>query len=359
MSGERNQDQVASALLSWFDHAGRKHLPWQQQRSPYRVWISEIMLQQTQVATVIPYYERFMQRFPDVYTLAAAPLDEVLHLWTGLGYYARARNLHRAAQQLVSEHQGEFPAALADVQALSGIGRSTAAAILAQSRNEPHAILDGNVKRVLTRYFGVRGHPSVKSVEAQLWQHATACTPMQRVADYTQAIMDLGSLVCTRTKPKCNDCPLHKHCVAQAQGLQAQLPTPRPKRNRPQRVAYVAVVSDASSSLLLEQRPAAGIWGGLWVCPQFDSEALCSEFLTARFGTAAQVQALPPMHHAFTHFDLCLHPRWLSNAHASYAIADSTGYCWYDPQQPPRIGLAKPVLDILNFLRAQHATSDV
>jgi A/G-specific adenine glycosylase len=341
-------NNFSAALLDWFGHAGRKHLPWQRERSPYRVWISEIMLQQTQVTTVIPYYERFMHRFPTVQALAISPLDEVLHLWTGLGYYARARNLHRAAQQLVSAHDGEFPSGIEAVQALPGIGRSTAAAILALSRDEPHAILDGNVKRVLARYFGIAGFPGEKKIETQLWHHATACTPLQRAADYTQAIMDLGAMVCTRSKPQCTACPLRSHCVAFAQGLQTQLPTPRPKRMRPQRVTYVAVVRDAAGAVLLEQRPAAGIWGGLWVCPQFDDEAARDAWLERQFVTTDTGYELPVIEHAFTHFDLQLRSRCV-NAASKPQVAEATGTCWYDPQQPARIGLAKPVLDILRW----------
>ncbi len=343
-------NEFALALLNWFDRAGRKHLPWQV-RDAYCVWISEIMLQQTQVATVIPYYQRFMQQFPDVQSLASASIDAVLHLWTGLGYYARARNLHHAAQQLVEQHQGVMPASLEAVQALPGIGRSTAAAILAQAYELPHAILDGNVKRVLTRYFGIHGFPGNKQIEAQLWKHAERCTPTSRVADYTQAIMDLGALICTRSKPNCKSCPVSASCVAHAQALQSQLPTPRPKRMRPQRIAYVAVISNAANAVLLQQRPAAGIWGGLWVCPQFDDETSCEAFVHSRVITTT-VKKLPVIHHAFTHFDLQLHPYWSANAAMCNAVADDAGYCWYDPQQPARIGLAKPVLDILQQLNA-------
>ena len=226
-------NEFAAALLGWFDVSGRKHLPWQQRITPYRVWVSEIMLQQTQVATVIPYYERFMQRFPEVQALAAAPEDEVLHLWTGLGYYARARNLLQASRRIVADHGGEFPDTLEAVQALPGIGRSTAGAILAISKSQRHPILDGNVKRVLTRYFGIQGFPGETAVERQLWSLADACTPAERVADYTQAIMDLGATVCVRSRPLCVVCPMHDSCVARREGMQALLPTPRPRKERP------------------------------------------------------------------------------------------------------------------------------
>lgn len=341
--------EFAPALLRWYDQAGRKHLPWQQQRSAYRVWVSEIMLQQTQVTTVIPYYQRFMQRFPEVQSLASAPLDEVLHLWTGLGYYARARNLHRAAQAVVEHHAGEFPATHAEMQALPGIGRSTASAILALARHERHAILDGNVKRVLARYFAIHGYPGAKSIETQLWSLAETCTPQQRVADYTQAIMDLGATLCTRSKPRCADCPVQAYCQAYAQGLQSQLPTAKPKTLRPQREAFALVAINTQGALWLEQRPPTGLWGGLWVCPQFDSETALQEWVVAHWQPTAPLRSLPSIDHAFTHFDLRLRPTLLHGAPLD-AVAETRGGCWYDPQQPARIGLAKPVFDILKLL---------
>ncbi len=225
-------------LLAWFEAHGRKHLPWQREPVPYRVWVSEVMLQQTQVATVIPYFERFMARFPTVQSLAAAPEDEVLHLWTGLGYYARARNLKACAQALVAEHGGEFPASLDAVMGLPGIGRSTAGAILALSRGEPHSILDGNAKRVLARVFGIDGDPSSVAVSAELWAQAEACTPRVRVAAYTQAIMDLGATVCTRRRPACTLCPMSGLCVAAREGRQAELPGRKPRRARRAREAF-------------------------------------------------------------------------------------------------------------------------
>jgi A/G-specific adenine glycosylase len=345
-----SDSEFARALLAWFDLAGRKHLPWQQQRTPYRVWVSEIMLQQTQVVTVIPYYERFMQRFPDVGALAAAPLDEVLHHWTGLGYYARARNLHRAAQVVSQEHGGEFPATHEGMQALPGIGRSTASAILALSRHERHAILDGNVKRVLARCFAIHGYPGEKAVETQLWALADACTPQTRVADYTQAIMDLGATLCTRSKPRCADCPLQTQCQAFAQNLQSQLPTRKAKVHRPLREAFAVVARNAQGAVLLEQRPPAGLWGGLWICPQFETHDAMQDWIAANLRHTGVTEVLPTIAHAFTHFDLRLQPTLLTAATRVDTVADSNGFCWYDPQQPARIGLAKPVLDILKAL---------
>jgi A/G-specific adenine glycosylase len=348
-------ERVAAPLLAWFDRAGRKHLPWQQDPTPYRVWVSEIMLQQTQVATVIGYYERFMQRFPDVRALAAAPVDEVLHLWTGLGYYARARNLHRAAQLIVAEHGGEFPQTIEAAQALPGIGRSTAGAILALSRSQRHPILDGNVKRVLARYFGIEGFPGEREVEKTLWSLADDCTPTERVAHYTQAIMDLGATLCVRSRPLCAACPLTEHCVARIEGRQSALPTPRPKKIRPQRTAYVAIMVRDDGAVLLERRPPAGIWGGLWTLPQFDEREAAQAWISQR-ATGDRASAMPPYAHSFTHFDLTLHPLLVRGA-AVTALAGDDRYCWYEPRQPARIGLAKPAVELIRALDAQPTTA--
>ena len=342
---------IAEPLLAWFDRAGRKNLPWQQNRTPYRVWVSEIMLQQTQVATVIGYYQRFMQRFPDVRSLAAAPIDEVLHLWTGLGYYARARNLHRAAQLVVAADGGEFPQTIEAMQALPGIGRSTAGAILALSRSQRQPILDGNVKRVLARHFGIDGFPGERAVEKTLWSLADECTPSNRVADYTQAIMDLGATLCTRSRPLCAACPLAEHCVARIEGRQSALPTPRPKKLRPQRSAYVVLMVRDDGAVLLERRPPAGIWGGLWTLPQFDEREAAHAWIQE-----GSITALPSYSHSFTHFDLTLHPLLVRTVPVS-AVADDDRYCWYEPRQPARIGLAKPAVELIRALDAQPAAS--
>jgi A/G-specific adenine glycosylase len=345
---------LSIALLRWFDTHGRKHLPWQREPTPYRVWVSEVMLQQTQVTTVIPYYQRFMQRFPEVQALAAAPVDEVLHLWTGLGYYARARNLHRAAQLVVAEHGGRFPERLEQVQALPGIGRSTAGAILALSCSQRHPILDGNVKRVLTRYFGIDGFPGETAVERRLWSLAEVCTPAERVAHYTQAIMDLGATVCVRSRPLCLGCPLTERCVARAESRQSELPTPRPKRVRPQRTAYAVVALGADGAVLLERRPPVGLWGGLWTFPQFEQRTAALEWMSATGrGPASEIAAvdLAPYCHSFTHFDLTLHPLLVqARSPEAVSVADVERYCWYDPRQPAKIGLAKPVVDIIQAL---------
>ena len=250
-------------LLAWFAGHGRHDLPWQRQRTPYGVWVSEIMLQQTQVAVVIPYYERFMRHFPNACALADAPLDAVLHDWSGLGYYARARNLHRAAQVVRDTHGGEVPRTLSALVALPGIGRSTAGAILALALDERHPILDGNVKRVLARWFGIGGYPGEARVARELWEISDAVTPARQAADFTQAIMDLGATLCTRAKPACEHCPVSAGCVARREGRVAELPTPRPVKARPRRHVFWLVLR-RGESVLLEKRPPAGIWGGLW-----------------------------------------------------------------------------------------------
>ena len=359
----QGQELVAAPLLAWFDRAGRKHLPWQQDPTPYRVWVSEVMLQQTQVATVIGYYERFMQRFPDVRALAAAPSDEVLHLWTGLGYYARARNLHRAAQLVVAEHGAEFPQTIDAVQALPGIGRSTAGAILALSRSQRHPILDGNVKRVLARYFGVEGFPGERDVEKTLWALADESTPAERVADYTQAIMDLGATLCVRSRPLCAACPLAERCVARIEGRQSTLPARRPKKIRPQRSAYVVLMVRDDGAVLLEHRPPAGIWGGLWTLPQFDEHEAAQAWLLTSSppplrggGQGGGIVSLPPYFHSFTHFDLTLHPLRVGAA-AATVVAEGGRYCWYEPRRPAKIGLAKPAVELIRALEEQPAAS--
>lgn len=349
---------IAPALLAWFDRCGRKHLPWQQNPTAYRVWVSEIMLQQTQVVTVIPYYERFMGRFAEVRALAAAPIDEVLHLWTGLGYYARARNLHRAAQCIVDEHGGEFPQTLEAMQALPGIGRSTAGAILALSGAQRHPILDGNVKRVLTRCFGVDGFPGQPATERELWTLADACTPHERVASYTQAIMDLGATVCVRARPLCAVCPLSGPCIARRDGLQSVLPAPRPKKARPQRTAFALLALCEDGSVLLERRPPTGLWGGLWTLPQFDDRATALAWLQQRAGNDAvsgeassPAASLGPYSHSFTHFDLTLHPIVIHLRHAPPSVTEGDQYCWFNPEQPLKVGLAKPTVALMKLLR--------
>ncbi len=349
----RQSNPFAQRLLDWFALHGRHTLPWQTDPTPYRVWVSEVMLQQTQVATVIPYYERFMARFPDVRSLASAPLDEVLHLWTGLGYYARARNLHACSQGLVARNGGEFPEELETVMELPGIGRSTAGAILAISRGQRHPILDGNVRRVMARVFGVAGDPASKAVVGALWTHSDDCTPSHHVAEYTQAIMDLGAMVCTRSRPACTVCPLNERCVAAREGRQAELPGKKRKRVRPAREATLLIAQTAGqggSLVFLERRPALGLWGGLWSPPQFNSSQDAFEWCLKEFGDIAQSRMLAPIDHAFTHFDLRLIPLQVFCT-PSGKVDEGHDRLWYQLDAPPRIGLPQPVAQLLERLR--------
>ncbi len=346
-------DTFSERLITWFDVHGRHHLPWQRERTPYRVWVSEIMLQQTQVATVIPYYERFMARFPSVEDLAAAPPDEVMHLWTGLGYYARARNLQACARAVVERHGGVFPLALDTLVELPGIGRSTAGAILALSSEQRHPILDGNVKRVLARVFGIDGDPSAAAVSDRLWAVAEACTPHARVGAYTQAIMDLGATLCTRSRPACTVCPMHTQCVAAREGRQADLPGRKRRRARQAREAVLLVAErggSGSRAVLLERRPAPGIWGGLWSPPQFATQTEALAWCVREVGPLrGDVEPLGVIEHAFTHFDLTLKPVRVVCA-ARGAVRDGDARLWYALDAPPRVGLPQPILELLERL---------
>ena len=338
----------AARLIAWQARHGRHDLPWQQARTPYRVWLSEVMLQQTQVATVIPYFERFVATYPDVFALARAGQDEVLHLWTGLGYYSRARNLHRAAQLVVLQHGGEFPRDVGALAALPGIGPSTAAAILALTHDLPHAILDGNVKRVLARYHAIEGWPGERAVLDQLWQLARAHLPSDRVREYTQALMDLGATLCKRTRPMCSSCPLVDDCAAHAAGCQHALPAARPRRARPARTTHFIVLRDAAR-YLLERRPASGVWGGLWSLPEITDEAeLAARVALLGFREARITARLAPIAHGFTHFDLSIQPL-LVEARAD-GVRDSADLCWYSPRDSTRIGLPAPVARLLRAL---------
>ena len=332
-------------------------MPWQIDRTPYAVWVSEIMLQQTQVATVIPYYRRFMERFPTVRALAGAPLDDVLAHWAGLGYYARARNLHRAAALVVERHGGELPATVSELNALPGIGRSTAGAILALARGQREPILDGNVKRVLARFHAVDGWPGEPATARILWQLADAHTPAERTADYTQAIMDLGATLCTRTRPACTVCPVVSDCRAAALGRQAELPAPRPKRQRPTRRVAVLLVADADGRVLLERRPPGGIWGGLYSLPEIDPADSAAEWCVARLGVAPRSERrLADVAHAFTHFDLEMEPRLLALPGSPRAVMERPEWLWYNATsearqgaagEPPRVGMPAPIAALL------------
>jgi A/G-specific adenine glycosylase len=351
-SSNPSTDWLASALLAWFDQHGRHDLPWQHPRDAYRVWISEIMLQQTQVSTVIPYFTRFMQAFPEVRSLADASIDDVLHHWTGLGYYARARNLHRAAQQIRDAHDAQFPGDFDQLLALPGIGRSTAGAILAQACEQRYPILDGNVKRVLARLYAIAGWPGEKAVENSLWQIAETHTPQQRLADYTQAIMDLGATVCRRSKPQCAACPLQASCQAYAQQNVAAYPGKKPRKALPVRSTCMLLLVDADHGVLLEQRPPAGIWGGLWSFPEcpLDSDPVqwSREHLQLHIH---QAQTLPSLRHTFSHFHLDITPV-LARA-VSAGIMDSPQHIWYNSSRSAARGFPAPVKQLLESL-PQH-----
>jgi A/G-specific adenine glycosylase len=341
---------VAGALIEWHVREGRHDLPWQHDRTPYRVWISEIMLQQTQVATVIPYYERFMQRFASIKALADAPIDDVLHLWAGLGYYARGRNMHRAARRIRDEFAGEFPSRFEDVVELPGIGRSTAGAILALSRGEHFAILDGNVKRVLSRFFGVEGDLAERANLERLWQLAERSTPKQQVDIYTQAIMDLGATVCVRRKPLCDYCPLAEQCYARRTGRQHEIPAPRRVRERKTRNVFMLVAMDKNGRVLLERRPQSGIWGGLWGLPEFETEPAARAYAEQSLCKApVELEPLTVVEHAFTHFDLVASPL-LARCGGPAGVMDAPDTVWYNPCEPANIGLPAPIKTLLERL---------
>jgi A/G-specific adenine glycosylase len=346
----------APRLLAWFARHGRHDLPWQRDRSLYRVWVSEIMLQQTQVATVVPYYARFLDRFPDAATLAAAPLDEVLHHWSGLGYYARARNLHRAAQLIRDQHAGAVPSDPAALVALPGIGRSTAGAIVALARDQRQPILDGNVKRVLARWFGVEGFPGTPRVAERLWALSDAVTPASRAADFTQAVMDLGATLCTLNSPRCAACPLAADCRARASGRTAELPSPRPARARPRR-RVVWLVLRRGDAVLLERRPPRGVWGGLWGFPEFATRAAAQAAAAARGGRGRpRVARLEPIRHAFTHFELEIEPL-LVDVDRRSRLVEGAAETWYKSRAPAKLGLAAPVAALLAGLAVTVAAA--
>ena len=335
----------AARLIRWQSKHGRHDLPWQS-RDPYRIWLSEIMLQQTQVATVIPYYERFVARFPDVGSLARAELDEVLTLWSGLGYYSRARNLHAAARDIVERHAGRFPRTREELQSLPGVGRSTAAAIAAFAGGAREAILDGNVKRVLARHFAVPGYPGEKRVEKRLWELAESLLPKTRVDRYTQALMDLGATLCRRTRPECARCPVKASCAALRQGAIERFPQARPRKVVPaRRTAMLVLVHQGE--VLLEKRPPSGIWGGLWCLPEMPSGASVREHCARRFGAAlARSKKLSPLQHGFTHFTLRIDPV-LCQVRSLDSRAREPGRLWLPTTEAARAAVPAPVRRLL------------
>jgi A/G-specific adenine glycosylase len=335
-------------LLAWYDRHGRRHLPWQRSRDPYRIWVSEIMLQQTQVSTVIPYYEKFLKRFPDVRALARARPDTLLHHWTGLGYYARARNLKQAAATIVREHAGRFPRTIEDVAALPGIGRSTAGAILAFAYGQHHPILDGNVKRVLTRLHAIGTPVNERRTETQLWELAERYTPAARVADYTQAIMDLGATVCRPRRPDCPACPLRSSCRARADGQPEQFPVRASRKPLPEKHTTMLLIRDARGRVLLTRRPPAGLWGGLWGFPECESPAQAAAHCREALGLKVVAGTpWPELRHSFSHFHLRIRPLPLRVTGAAGAVREGLPAAWVDPARPAMRGLATPVRKLL------------
>ena len=342
-------DEFRKGVLDWFDRHGRKNLPWQIERNPYRVWISEIMLQQTQVATVIPYFLRFMDRFPDVAALAGAPLDEVIAHWAGLGYYARARNLHRAAVRLTQQFDGRFPEDVESIQTLPGIGRSTAGAIVSLGMNRRASILDGNVKRVLCRYAGIEGWPGELAITRQLWELGEALTPHARVADYNQAMMDLGAMVCAKRRPACMGCPLESACIARRLERIAAIPAAKPRRQAPVRQCFMLVLQDREQRFWLETRPPTGIWGGLRSLPEFESLDVL-QFWCSQHGVAMdRLECLPRRRHDFSHYHLDFVPV-MGSAQPASSVAETSEAGWFSLADAG--GLPAPVrrllLDILD-----------
>ena len=338
----------AARVLTWFDLHGRHDLPWQHPRSAYRVWLSEIMLQQTQVGVVAPYFQRFVEALPDLPALAAAPLDHVFALWSGLGYYSRARNLHRAAQICVEQHAGELPRDFDALLALPGIGRSTAGAILAQAHGLRLPILDGNVRRLLCRHRGVHGWPGEALVQKHLWAIAESLLPTARLADYTQALMDFGATVCTRSKPACVSCPLRADCVALNDGVVSQLPQSRPGKILPTREAIVLLLRDDNDRVLLARRPLSGVWASLWSLPEFATREDAGIWLR-RHARADMEKAEPlqTIEHGFSHYRLRLHPLLCRNAQARDAIGDTDDLRWQAADQLDRVGLPAPIRKLL------------
>lgn len=342
--------QFSDTVLAWYEVHGRKHLPWQQNITPYRVWVSEIMLQQTQVTTVIPYYERFMMSFPDVHALAAATQDDVLHHWTGLGYYARGRNLHKCALTIVNEHGGEFPRSVEELSALPGIGRSTAGAIASISMGIRAPILDGNVKRVLTRFYAISGWPGTTAVEKQLWEIATRLTPDHSHQQYTQAMMDLGATLCSRSKPACGICPLQPDCQGFAEGNPTQYPNSKPKKEKPVKDTVMLMIENPAGELLLRQRPQSGIWGGLWSFPEVSSTRDALVHLQKETGhTDADITILDTFRHTFSHYHLDITPVHIRTLRDNATVQQDTAH-WYNTRSPEALGLAAPVKKLLTLM---------
>lgn len=340
-------ESFAARLLRWYDTHGRKDLPWQKPRSPYRVWLSEVMLQQTQVATVVPYFLRFVEKFPDLRALAAADLDNVLALWSGLGYYSRARYLHRTAKICVEIHAGELPRDFDALHELPGIGRSTAGAILAQAHGLPFPILEGNVKRILSRYHGIRGWPGASSVQKELWKNAETHVPDDRVVDYTQAIMDLGAAVCIHPRPLCDRCPLVTDCVAFREELTSVLPERKPARTLPRKQTVMLVLRDPTGRVLMQRRPPVGIWAGLWSLPEAADLKVAKRDVTIsrKLRVKGRANAGEPFTHTFSHYHLEITP--VSMQVESARVRDGDDQRWLSPTDAAQLGLPAPVRKLI------------
>jgi A/G-specific adenine glycosylase len=343
----------ANRLLDWYEQHGRHDLPWQVRGDPYPVWVSEIMLQQTQVTTVIPYYDRFISQLPRLQDLADAQLDLVLHLWSGLGYYARARNLHKTAKIIADQHNGNFPEKIDELLELPGIGKSTAGAILAQSLGQRHPILDGNVKRVLTRYYCIDGWPGHRETEKRLWQLSDENTPSRNAAEYTQAIMDLGATVCKRSKPDCSICPLQDDCLALLSDEVNTYPHKRKKKELPVKTTTFLLLRNERGEIYLTQRPPAGIWGGLWCLPELDQDAAKQwdiEYLPADICTGMPRSSV---RHTFSHYhlDFTVIPAKVKGNHHK-GVMERTPAVWYNPANPSQLGLAAPIKKIIHSKEA-------
>ena len=336
------------SIVQWYEKHGRKNLPWQKQRNPYRVWLSEIMLQQTQVKTVIPYYERFTERFPDVQALANAHEDEVLSLWSGLGYYARARNLHKAAQMVTNDFQGEFPRDEQSLVSLPGIGRSTANAIRSLAMKQSAAILDGNVKRVLIRSHAIEGWSGTREVEKQLWELSERHTPQRQFRQYNQAMMDIGASLCSRSKTDCELCPLNSRCLAYAEDRVKELPHRKPKNALPTRHCQMLIIRNSKNEIFMEKRPSSGLWGGLWSLPQIDAEAKPQQSCQQKWQFKTKhSETLTAFRHTFSHFHLTIQPIILTLITAPTVIAETNQHRWVKLSQLDQLGLSSPVKKIL------------
>jgi A/G-specific adenine glycosylase len=341
--------EFAARVIAWQRRHGRHALPWQNTRDPYRIWVSEIMLQQTQVAAVIGYYGRFTERFPDVTSLGQADVSEVLAHWSGLGYYSRARNLHRAARMVMEEFGGAFPATQEALASLPGIGRATAAAVAAFAYGARAAILDGNVKRVFARHFGIEGYPAAPKVEAAMWVRAEALLPVDGVEAYTQGLMDLGATLCSRSRPRCEACPLSQTCVALRDGRTAELPHRKPRKEQPRRTCVMLLIVD-DGKVLLERRPPAGIWGGLLCLPQCDDMVLAASTAQALGAAWERRVTLPVIEHGFTHYHLTIQPLRMPLGHCRARLAAEPHHEWLPLLQAQGAGLPAPVKKLLQSM---------